>query len=118
MKVVDINKIYIELVKQALKDGVITEEENQILAAANTQLREFKRVFDIAGEDGIITSEEKSELQQSMRDAVAKVRVVGLEDGVLTMDEDALLKTLNDLMSREIERSIDVRRSFSAVVDI
>jgi len=118
MKVIDINKVYMNLVKQALKDGVISDDENQMLAAANSHLKGFKELFDKAGEDGVITPEERKSLEFTRDEIISKVEQVGMEDGVMSPDEEAILKVLNELISKEIDRSVDVRKSFSAIVNI
>ena len=118
MKVIDINKMYMNLVKQALKDGVISDDENQMLAAANSHLKGFKKLFDMAGEDGVITPEERKSLDFSKDEIISRVEQVGMADGFMSPDEEAILKVLNELISKEIDRSVDVRKSFSAVVNI
>ena len=116
MKVLDIKKIYMQLVKQALADGVISEDESRLLAEANSRLKDYKELFDRAGEDDIITEEEKEMLQEAHGALMEKVSGIATADDEVTPEEEALLKVLSDLITKEINRSVDVKKYFTAII--
>lgn len=76
---------------QALKDGRITEDEDRIIAAATWNLAQFAKLAEEAEEDGVITDEEREQLDFFLAQVKRDPEILAERDGVLTQDEIDLL---------------------------
>lgn len=117
-KTLKVNSIYLKLVKQALEDGEITEDENAILTAANEYLKNFKELYDKAWKDNVITEMERKLLEKAQDRITTQIEDIANADNVITDEEKALLKVFEDVIEKEIKRSIDVKKTYSAVVNL
>jgi fructose-1,6-bisphosphatase len=117
-KTLQINSLYLKILKQALEDGIITEDENKILASVNQQLKNFKEVYDKAWEDNVITDDERKLLVESKDQIITKLEDVAKADELISEEEETLLKVIEHVINLEINRSINLRKTYTAVVNL
>jgi len=87
-------EVYLDMLRQALFDGEIIEEEVALLetmrSAFEIDLETHEALLAEAREDPIL--DEKTTIYRA-------ALVTALEDGMVSADEDAMLKTLRDTMA-------------------
>ncbi|MDH5402065.1 MAG: TerB family tellurite resistance protein [Candidatus Heimdallarchaeota archaeon] len=88
-----------ELFKIARKDGVITEEENDIIDQIVIDTLEYSQMIDKAIEDGIIDDEETQELKKLKDQIIKNAEATALADGFYKDHEKELIKKLYDLLN-------------------
>ncbi len=93
--------IYQKLLEQALKDGVITEDEDKLLLQARERIRDYQKFVDEALEDGIVTVKEHTKLLRLQDKLIRSLENEALKDNVVTEDEKLLLDTIKKMI-REI----------------
>ena len=84
--------------KQALSDGVISEDEDSIIASATWNLARLMDVVEKAEDDGIITPEESEEIDFFLAQIKRDPEILAKRDGVVTKDEAALLKIISRIV--------------------
>ena len=84
--------------KQALQDGVITPDEDNIIASVTWNLAKLIEVVEKAEEDGIITSEESEEIDFFLAQIKRDPEILAKKDGVVTKDEAELLKIISKII--------------------
>ena len=91
------NEVMEKLFTIATADGIITEEEQEILDAVNEELQSYNWSLSTATEDGVISPTKASMIKAICSRIVKKARAQALKDGVLSSDEFDLLIELYDL---------------------
>lgn len=83
---------------QALKDGIITPDEDAIIASATWNLAKFNEIIEKAEEDGVITDEEFEEIDFFLAQIKRDPEILAKRDGVVTEDEASLLKIISKVV--------------------
>jgi hypothetical protein len=88
------------IVEQAMNDGVITPEESLLLAQIEVDIRSFEKEIAkcIKEEGGIPAALDKECFKDRL---IASVRELALKDGVISQDEEAILRKLEDYFSED-----------------
>ena len=80
--------------RAALRDGLITEDEDRIISSVTWNLAQFQQVAEEAEDDGIITSSEREKIDFFSAQIIRDSKIISLRDGVITDDEAFLLKVI------------------------
>ncbi|MHA2029310.1 MAG: hypothetical protein ACW99A_08945 [Candidatus Kariarchaeaceae archaeon] len=94
------------LLTKALSDGQISSEERMILNSINYDIDNLLDTLDDAFEDGIITSDEKSDLSELVQRISNDAETTASFDDYLSRDEESLLTRLKTTLV-DIKKSID-----------
>ena len=92
-------EIWSNLLNTAMKDGVITEEEEKLLKTILQSIEEFEKLLRKAKEDGIITEKEEEELFNLREKIWEKAYAVAKEDKNISIDEHEILIKLVRMLS-------------------
>lgn len=84
--------------RQALKDGVITDDEDSIIASATWNVAKLLDVVEKAEEDGVITPKESEEIDFFLAQIKRDPEILANRDGIITNDEAALLKIISKII--------------------
>jgi hypothetical protein len=85
--------------KQALKDGVISPDEDRIIASVTWNMAKFAEVVEKAEEDGVITPKESEEIDFFLAQIKRDPEILAKKDGIVTKDEAALLKIISRIIN-------------------
>ena len=86
----------------ALQDGIITPEEDKLIAKIVLDVESYSSLVDKAVEDHVISEEERIELFEGRIQILEKAYAVARDDARITGDEAEILKTIvNVVMSLE-----------------
>lgn len=91
-------EIYRKLLEQALKDGVISSDEDKILLKAKERIMDYQKFVDQALDDGIVTVREHSKLLQLQDRLIRDVEKEIEADNVITEDEKLLIDTIKRMI--------------------
>lgn len=83
-----------QIIVKAKEDGMITEEEKELIRVAEENLSEFEKMVELALEDDIITQEERNILIDLEEKMMSDTYYKAIEDTVIDKDEMVMLKTL------------------------
>ncbi len=109
--------MFMKILKAALKDDTITEEEWKMLEQVDTHYGHYDKEFKDAVSDGFITPDECKNLRKLRNIIYENTYKQALEDGVITDDEKNLLKEIQqqtDLSDEEIkliEKKVEMWRN-------
>ncbi len=92
-------KVWDKLLTIAMKDGIITEEEEKVLGTILKSMEEFQSALKKAKEDNILTPAEEKELLHLREQIWEKAYTVAKEDKNISIDEHQLLIKLARLLS-------------------
>lgn len=81
-----------DLMKEALKDGKITNEEEKLINSISVSLSDYYDALSGALDDKIITKDEEKVLDILKEKMIKEVHSISLEDEVLSADERAIIK--------------------------
>ena len=95
------NEVMEKLFSIATADGIITEEEQEILDAVNSELQSYDWSLSTATSDGVISPTKAAMIKAICSRVVQKAKTQALKDGVLTSDEFNLLIEIYDLEEKE-----------------
>ncbi len=104
--------MFIKMLKAALKDGVLTEDELEMLKEVDKFYGHYNREFKVAVSDGFITPDECKKLRDLRDSLYEKAYMEAIKDGVVTSEERAILKEiqkateLSDDEIKEIEKKV------------
>lgn len=98
-KLIQFKNAVAKIIEKAKEDGKITEEEENIIKIAETNLREFENMVEQALEDNVITQDERNTLIDLEEKVMSDTYFQAIEDSVIDMDEMALLKALFHTLS-------------------
>ncbi|MEE8359206.1 MAG: hypothetical protein V3R82_07330 [Candidatus Hydrothermarchaeales archaeon] len=104
--------MFIKMLKAALKDGVLTEDELKMLKEVDKFYGHYNREFKVAVSDGFITPEECKKLRELRNNIYETAYIEAIKDGVVTTDERAILNEiqkateLSDDEIKEIEKKV------------
>ena len=89
------------VIKQAMEDGIITQEESLLLSQIEVDIRLFEKEVakNIEEEGGIPEALEKASFKDRL---IASVKQLALEDGVISKDEEAIIAKLEKYFSKKI----------------
>jgi len=86
------------VVKEAKKDGKVTQDEYNILQQLSIDVAEYTIALENAEEDGKIDLEEKKELLNLKDKLLENAKAVANQDEIITDEEAALLKKLAEIL--------------------
>ena len=95
-----------ELLEEALKDGVITEEERAIIDSFRVDLSSYQDILRRAQRDGVISGDEVRQLDTLRLQVSENARKVALSDEVVSDDEQALIRKFFDVMLKNRSREM------------
>ncbi len=96
-----IQNILTDLFLIALEDGVISKDEKAILHQIKHDMRSFRETIAKAEEDGVITEEEKKEIDEYRKALLNNAYEVTRSDHVISAEERALIsKLIKALMNK------------------
>lgn len=104
--------MFIKMLKAALKDGVLTEDELKMLKEVDKFYGHYNREFKVAVSDGFITPDECKKLRDLRDSLYENAYMEAIKDGVVTTDERAILNEiqkateLSDDEIKEIEKKV------------
>lgn len=84
--------------RAALRDGIITEDEERILASVTWNLAQFQRVAEDAEADGIITTYEREKIDFFAAQIIRDSEILARRDDKITEDEAFLLKVIHRII--------------------
>lgn len=96
-----LNLILKELIQVAKKDGVITEEEQEIISQVEFDSDYYDLMLSDALEDGIITEKENQFLHDIANSMLERAEVIAGVDGKLSDDEKRLIQKLSDIIKHK-----------------
>jgi uncharacterized tellurite resistance protein B-like protein len=82
----------------AMQDGMITEEENNLISNIVLDVEAYSQMVEIALADGIIDNIEKVELFEGRIEILEKAYEIARQDHQITDDEKEILKTICKLV--------------------
>ncbi len=91
-------EIYTRLLEQALKDGVITADEDKVLLKAKERITDYQKFVDEALKDGVVTVREHSKLLQLQDRLLRDIEKEINADNVITEDEKLLIDTIRKMI--------------------
>ncbi|MCY3412881.1 MAG: hypothetical protein INQ03_14685 [Candidatus Heimdallarchaeota archaeon] len=94
-----LNEIVNQLFDQAVKDGIITDEEYILIQSIEFEMDRYLEGLNFALEDGIITEMEKEKLIKLQKAIVAKAEHTAAADGIVDEDEKELLRVLKYVLT-------------------
>ncbi|MHA2503827.1 MAG: hypothetical protein ACXAE3_13285 [Candidatus Kariarchaeaceae archaeon] len=95
----DAVKLLQRIVGEAKKDGILTDDEKQIIDIIQRHLWDVENEIELLVESGKNTPEMVEELTKMMHTIVLKAEEVANEDGQITEDEKSLLDTLDSYIT-------------------
>jgi tellurite resistance protein len=95
------NVIIQELTKLASQDGIITDDEKEILSQIKFDMDYYELMLADALEDGIITDHEKEKLHDIASSMLERAKIVAGIDGVITDDEKNLIQKLTEIIKKK-----------------
>ncbi|OLS20903.1 MAG: hypothetical protein HeimC3_38140 [Candidatus Heimdallarchaeota archaeon LC_3] len=87
-----------DLMVEANKDGIITEEERKLIDTVSVDLETYFDALNHALEDGIITPDEEEKLEEIKENILKRTYIVARKDQKITDDERNLMKKLASYM--------------------
>ncbi len=81
-----------------MQDGMITEEENNLISNIVLDVEAYSQMVEKALEDGIINNIEKVELFEGRIEILEKAYEIARQDHQITDDEKEILKTICKLV--------------------
>ncbi|MHA2250508.1 MAG: hypothetical protein ACXAD7_09100 [Candidatus Kariarchaeaceae archaeon] len=91
-------EIWDKLRDTALKDGIISDEENELISNIVLDVGAYSEMVDKALEDGVITEAEKIELFEGRMEILEKAYEIARQDHIVTDDEKEILKSICKLV--------------------
>ncbi|MHA2171328.1 MAG: tellurite resistance TerB family protein, partial [Candidatus Kariarchaeaceae archaeon] len=91
-------EIWEKLRMAAMQDGMITEEENNLISNIVLDVEAYSQMVEIALADGIIDNIEKVELFEGRIEILEKAYEIARQDHQITDDEKEILKTICKLV--------------------
>ncbi len=88
--------MFIKMLKAALKDGVLTEDELKMLKQVDKFYGHYNREFKVAVSDGFITPDECKKLRDLRDSLYENAYMEAIKDGVVTTEERAILKEIQE----------------------
>jgi MFS family permease len=109
---VDVSIIWDRLMKVALQDGIVDNDEKELLDSIMINLKEYGKTLERALRDNIITEEEKIELLLARNKLIQEAEAVASKDAEITEVEakiiDKLMKIVHQLhIDHHIENSFE-----------
>ncbi|MCY3414597.1 MAG: hypothetical protein INQ03_23310 [Candidatus Heimdallarchaeota archaeon] len=98
------NKVLVNLGEVALKDGIVTPDEEAILQTVNIGIDEYFQYLDQAMEDDVIDFNEYTTLNGIAAKIVHQSEKTALLDGIVTHDEKQLIHKLTQLLKEYTEK--------------
>ncbi len=98
--------MFIKMLKAALQDGVITDDEWKMLKKVDSHYGHYNEEFKDAVSDGFITLDECKKLRKIRNSIYERAFTQAIKDGVITEDERAILdeiKQAADMTDEEIK---------------
>lgn len=89
---ININTIFEELKSIALNDNIISEEENSLITAIISNLKEYTKLLNKALKDKKIDNKEKDELFEARMKIMEHAYKAARSDAKISSDEAALLQ--------------------------
>ena len=87
------------LFEQAFKDGVVTDDEFEIIEQVELDIELYMDSLNRALLDNLITTEESDELEALKDKILEKATQIAQGDGVIDAEEQGLLKKLSEILS-------------------
>ena len=87
-------KVLSNLLQKALEDGVITDEERNLLRQIKTDFYSLKILVEQVEADGVITEEERNLVENFKKKIIRNAYNVSAEDHIITNDERKLISVL------------------------
>ena len=84
----------------AKKDGILSEEEADILNRVKIDLKKYSALLDKALVDGVINTKETKNLTRLKKQIIKGASEVAEKDGKITDDEKVLILKLSELLER------------------
>ncbi|MHA2402546.1 MAG: hypothetical protein ACXADH_06095 [Candidatus Kariarchaeaceae archaeon] len=91
-------EIWEKLRMAAMQDGMITEEENNLISNIVLDVEAYSQMVEVALADGIIDNIEKVELFEGRIEILEKAYEIARQDHQITDDEKEILKTICKLV--------------------
>lgn len=91
-------EVWEKLRTTAMQDGMITEEENNLISNIVLDVEAYSQMVEQALEDGIIDNIEKVELFEGRIEILEKAYEIARQDHQITDDEKEILKTICKLV--------------------
>lgn len=91
-------QIWEQLEEVALKDGIITPEENKLISNIVLNVKTYSKMLDDALEDGYISKNEKISLFEGRIAIVERAYSIARNDSKITPDEANILKSIVSLV--------------------
>lgn len=91
-------EIWEKLRETALKDGIISEEENTLISNIALDVEAYAQMVDKALNDGIIDEAEQIELFEGRMEILEKAYEMARADHKITDDEKEILKSICKLV--------------------
>ena len=88
-----------DMLIESEKDGIITEDERNLISAVKVDVVNYQHAIKIAQEDKIITNEEQIELDSIKEQILENVITVAKKDDTITDEEILLIRKLASYMS-------------------
>ena len=98
-----LNVIIQELSNIANRDGLITDEEKEIISQVEFDSNFYELMLSDALEDGIITDEENEKLHDISQSMLQRAEIIANIDGKLSEDEKALIEKLTEIIKTKHE---------------
>ncbi|MHA2090898.1 MAG: hypothetical protein ACW98K_08570 [Candidatus Kariarchaeaceae archaeon] len=90
----DLEKIWQKLQEVALRDNIITIEEEEIIESVIKNVEKFEKVLGHALEDGNITIDEKKQLETARKRIIDEAYDIAVLDDHVPPEEERLLRTI------------------------
>ena len=94
--------LFKELFEQAFSDGVITDEEYELIQQVELDVDNLNLALTKALEDGVITAQENAELNELKAKLLDQANKKALSDGIVDEDEQGILSKLSELIGKYI----------------
>jgi len=88
-----------KLLEEAEKDGVISEDEMEIIKQVEVDADSFTLVLSEAEDDGVIDEKEASQLNELKSLIMERAETIAGLDDVISEDEMALLSKLSEILA-------------------
>lgn len=92
-----------DMLIESERDGVITEDEMNLISAVKVDVISYEEAVNKAQEDKIITNEEQTELDSIKERILENVITIAKKDDAITNDEILLIRKLASYMSNRKE---------------
>lgn len=93
-----------ELFEKAFSDGVVTDEEYDLINQIEVNVEELTSAIFAAYVDGIITEEESERMISLKQKILNQAENVANADGIIDKDENELLSQLSTLISKYFDK--------------